>query len=181
MQMSGGASFTGTSASYVAVSYPIEIAGPDVALALRAGWVPRLESGIRGPVASRPEWYHVGNQMQASDFSIAALSQSIPLFQLPPRAFIHGIKIKQSIAFGGGAISAYTISVGVAGSNAKYATAFDVFQAPGSRVYQASLNFGSEDALAPTQITATATSVGANLNAATVGTVNIWALLSMEP
>lgn len=128
-----------------------------------------------------PAWVRVGAGLYFPAFAAAALSKNLNLFQLAPGQIIHAVKIKHSEAFGGGAISACTISVGIAGSNAKYAAAFDVFQAISATAYQLSTTVGAESAAAATQITATATAVGANLNAATSGQVDIWALLSVTP
>lgn len=122
-------------------------------------------------------WVKVAT-LSFSAFSAAALANSIALFVLPAGGVIHGIKIKHTVAFAGPSISAYSISVGIAGSNAKYASAFDVLQAVASNAFQLSDNFIAEDDVSTTQVTATATSVGANLSAANAGAVNIWALLS---
>jgi hypothetical protein len=130
---------------------------------------------------AQPVWAQVATAVDFSFFSTAGLTKTINLFLLPTGGVIHGIKIKHSTAFAGPSISAYTISVGIASSLAKYASAFDVFQPIGSTIYQLSSNFSSEDNTVPTQITATATSVGANLNVANAGVVNIWACLSAAP
>jgi hypothetical protein len=126
-------------------------------------------------------WAKVASNIDFSYFSAAALTNSINLFSMLRGTVLHGIKIKHTQAFAGPSISAYTISVGISGSNAKYASAFDVFQPVGSTIYQLSSNFSGEDDAAVTQITATAVSVGANLSAANAGIVSIWACLSAAP
>lgn len=126
----------------------------------------------------RPIWYKVADLIDPSYFSAVALTNSIPLFQLPGRGIIHGIKIKHEQSFAGGGITAYTVSVGITGTLAKYATAFDVFQVASPTAYQLSSNFSGENDITATQIFATATSTTADLNVATTGLVNIWALLS---
>jgi hypothetical protein len=126
---------------------------------------------------SCPRWLLVG-ALTYADFSAAATTSTVNLFNLEPRGIIQGIKIKHTVAFAGPSISAYTVSVGDAGTAALLASAFDVLQAFGSTAFQLSQNFYGEDNTIPTLITATAVSTGANLSVATAGQVNIWALLS---
>jgi hypothetical protein len=111
-------------------------------------------------------------------FATAALTNSPTLFTLPIAGIIHAVKIKHSVAFTGGAISAYTIKLGITGNTAKYASAYNVFQAVSGTNFQLTSTMGSESHTATTAILATATSVGANLNAATAGSCDIWVLLS---
>ncbi len=68
--------------------------------------------------------------------------------------------------------------MGDGSNNALYASAFNCYQAPGADVYQLSGDFGGESLIGASQIYATATSTGANLNAATTGSVEIFAYLS---
>lgn len=128
-----------------------------------------------GPI---PQWIHVG-QLTFSSFATASTSNSIALFQLPASGVISGVRIKQSASFTGGSISAYTLSVGDAGAASAYSSAYDVFQAPGATVYKLAQPFGGESATAFTTINVTATSTGANLSAATAGSVDIWCLVSV--
>lgn len=114
-----------------------------------------------------------------TDLAIAATTNNITLYSLPAGGVIQMVKTKASVAFTGGSISAYTVSVGIAGTLAKYSTAFDVFQAVGSDTYQLSALFGGEDCSSPTAIKIAATSTGANLSAATAGSVDIWLLVSV--
>jgi hypothetical protein len=108
----------------------------------------------------------------------AALTNSITLFNLQAGGVIQGVKIKHSTAFSGGAISAYTVEVGVAGDTARYAAPFDVFQAVSPTTYETTGGLGGESHTGATAILITATSVGANLNAAAAGSVDIWVLTS---
>jgi len=127
--------------------------------------------GIQG------QWVRVGTPTYAT-FATAATTNTVPLFQLPSAAIMHGVKMVPTAAFTGGSISAYTVSVGDGSNNALYASAFNVFQAPGATVYQLSSDFGGESLVAATQLYATATSTGGNLSAATAGSVSIFAYLS---
>ncbi len=128
-------------------------------------------------VTNVPTWLKVGTR-SFTDFSAAATTSTITMFSLVPGGVIQAVKIKHSAAFGGGAIATYTVSVGISGTLAKYATAFDVFQAASGTALQLSSTVGTESHTAEVAITATATSSGANLNAATVGTLDVWALVS---
>lgn len=111
-----------------------------------------------------------------TDFSAAARTNSITILSLPAGGIITAVKLKHSTAFSGGAISAYTISVGVGSTTyvAKYLGAFDVFQATGATVFAVSGTVDSESHSGAVNITATATSVGADLDAATAGVVDFW-------
>jgi hypothetical protein len=113
--------------------------------------------------------------------SAAALTNSITLFSLGAKQVIHGVMIKHSAAFTGGSISAYSVEVGVTGDLLRYASPFDVFQSVGSSTFQASADLSPEDFIGATSIKVTATSVGANLSAATAGSVDVWVLVSTLP
>ena len=125
-----------------------------------------------------PIWVKVAGNVNYTYFTTAGTSKSVPLFTLPAGGIIHAIKIKHSQPFQGGAISAYTLSVGITGTNAKYASAFDVKQAVSGTAFQLSTTAGCESTSADTVITATATSTSANLSVATQGVVDVWALVS---
>jgi len=114
-----------------------------------------------------------------SDFSTAATSNSITLFAAAAGTVIHGVKIRHTTPFSGGSISAYTISVGTTSANGLYASAFDVFQSTNGRAFQLSNDFSGESSTAAWNVNATATSTGANLSAATGGSVDIWVLTSV--
>lgn len=124
-----------------------------------------------------PIWVPIANLTFAS-FTAAAASQQIPVFNLEPHGIIQGVKIRHTTAFAGGAISAFTVSVGDLGTVDLFASAYNVYQATGSRVYQLSSNFYAEDNTSPTCLYVNAIATGDNVNAASAGVVNIWALLS---
>lgn len=112
-----------------------------------------------------------------TDFSTAALSNSLTLFSLTAKSIIHAIKIKHSASFSGGAIATYTVQVGVSG-DASLASAFNVKQATGTKVIQLSHDLYEGDETGSTTIQVTAVATGANLNAASAGSVDIWVLTS---
>jgi hypothetical protein len=126
---------------------------------------------------ANPRWIAIAN-LTFADFTAAAASQQIPVFNLAPHGIIQGMKIRHTTPFAGGSLSAFTVSVGDLGTVDLFASAFDVFQATGSRVYQLSSNFYAEDNTSPTCLYVNAIATGGNVNAATAGAVNIWALLS---
>ena len=116
-----------------------------------------------------------------ADLASAALTNDIELFQLPSATCIHSVVIRQSVSFSGGLIVGYTLSVGITGNLTKYAAAFNVLQTPGDQVFQLSSIVGLENFGAATSIRLAAVSVGAFLNAATQGSVDIWVLTSSLP
>lgn len=128
--------------------------------------------------AISPVWtkYTVGFAALAA----AALTNDVELFQLAAGGVIHAVKIKHSQSFSGGGITSYTLSVGNTVDFNKYSgTAHNVFQATGDTVYKLSSMLDGESHVAPASIRLRAVSVGANLNAATQGTVEIWVLASL--
>jgi hypothetical protein len=110
--------------------------------------------------------------------AIAALTNDVALFSLPAYGVIHSVVISHVTPFddGVGPMTAYTLSVGIAGDLTKYATAFDVLQAAGSGVGQTSSVADFESKAGATSIRVAATSVGANLDTATAGQAEIWVL-----
>jgi hypothetical protein len=111
----------------------------------------------------------------------AALTNSPVLFALPAKGVISKVAIKHTAAFAGGAISDYTVSVGITGNLTKYASAFDVFQPVASNTAQISSGGFIEDFTSTTNVLITATSVGANLDAATAGSVDVYVETSVLP
>ena len=113
-----------------------------------------------------------------TDFTPSGPVTTIPLFILPAGSIIEGIKIKHSAAFVGGTVSAATLEVGITGTLSKYATAFDVFQAPGDTVQQHSFVFDGEDHANPATISATLRTTGGSSGDLTAGAAEIWAKIS---
>jgi hypothetical protein len=114
-----------------------------------------------------------------SDLSFAGLTNDIELFSLPANGYIDDVVISHSASFTGGSISAYALSVGISGNLDDLKSAFDVFQSTGpidsaklGKVYSKS---------SATSIRLAATSVGANLSAATAGSVDVWVKYSVLP
>ena len=122
-----------------------------------------------------PQWQTY--TVSYSSFTSGA-SQSITLFSLPAGAVIHNVIIAHTASFSGGSISAYTLSAGILGSTTKYASAFDVHQAPGGNVGQISNYVDYENSGSATNILVTATSTGGNLSTATTGSALVKVLVS---
>jgi hypothetical protein len=107
-----------------------------------------------------------------SEITAAALVKAWSLFTLPAGGKILGVEIKHSTAFSGGAVSAATVSVGVATEVARYAAAFNIFQAVADTTLQETTEFKSGQRTAASVI-AYFTTVGANISALTAGVVEI--------
>lgn len=109
----------------------------------------------------------------------AAMANDIELLSLPAGGIIHGVKIKHSVLFAGTGITDYKVSVGIVGTLAKYASAFDVDTAVSNTNFQLSTTIGSENHGAATSIRLAATTTGANLDQSTGGSVDVWVLTSV--
>lgn len=108
-----------------------------------------------------------------SDFAIANNTNSINLFTLQPKESIEQVRIKHSVAFSGGTITGYKISVGVSGDENRYASGFDVFQSVTDSAKSRSLIHSDESITLSTPVLITAESFGDLLSAATAGSVEI--------
>lgn len=108
-----------------------------------------------------------------TDFSFAGSSNSIVLTSLPPKRVLLGVLVKHSAAFTGGGISVYTLSVGITGAVARYASAWSVVTAPSSSYGQLSSGMWCEDFVNATPVRVQADCQGAALSAATQGSVDI--------
>lgn len=116
-----------------------------------------------------------------SDLAAAGTSNSITLASLPAKTVLHAVVIKHSASFTGGTITNYTLSVGVTGTTDKYASAFNVFQAPGNTIGQLSGSLFCDNFAAPTTVLVTGTSVGGLLNTATAGSATIYLCTTTLP
>jgi hypothetical protein len=114
-----------------------------------------------------------------SALSAASAANSIDLFSLPARGIVHAVCIKHSASFTGGGLTNYTLAVGP--TEGKYASAFNVFQAPGTSTALLTLGCWNEDFVSATQIKLWARASGGLLNAATAGSVDVWVYTSELP
>ncbi len=114
-----------------------------------------------------------------ADFSAAATSNSIVSgFDLPIKGLVHTIFINPTIGFSGGSLFSYSMSVGYSGNNAIWLTNKPI-NTTGSYSSSTFGNAPGSSLAAITPVLLTATSSGANLNAATAGSVDIWIYYSI--
>ena len=116
-----------------------------------------------------------------ASFSTAAATNTISLASLPGKTVLHGVAIKHDVAFTGGGLTSYRLSVGRAAVLDRHATSHSVFGVPSSTNAELSLNFSCEDFVAPNLFNVTAVCTGDLLNAATAGTVTIWLCTTLIP
>lgn len=129
---------------------------------------------------SVPRWVKVTKTF--TDFSTAGTGKTLTVYTLPTGGVLHAIKAKATAAFAGGAITTYTISGGQTGNTTAILGSFNVHTVPAfsaNSLTNASLCYqelypGGGDGV----ITATAISTGANLNAATTGSIDFFLLVS---
>lgn len=132
--------------------------------------------------AGVPQWVKVTKTF--ADFATAATTNTITVYTLPAGGIVHNTKVKHTAAFGGGAIGSYTLNgVGVTGATTKYGPFLKPLGgAPASTdgsVHYPSGQITAENQAATTAVTATVTSTGANLNAATAGSLDVYLLVSV--
>lgn len=111
-----------------------------------------------------------------ADFATAGLTNTIDLFTLPAKTRVTDTFIKHDTQFidgVGGAITSYLVGVGITGNLNKLSKDFDIFQAVASDTGAHYRYGGIFDMANPTALKITAQSLGANLNVATQGVVQI--------
>ena len=125
-------------------------------------------------VNTSPQWSKY--TVTYSQLAAAATSNDIELLQLPAKTMLTGAVIKHSTAFSGGILTNYTVSVGISGTLAKYASAFNVFQAVSDTTKQVQFELAQdiESFANSTSIRVAAVSTGTTLDQATAGSVDIW-------
>lgn len=118
--------------------------------------------------------YRTKVSLTYADFATAATTNTIDLgFTLPANGILHMITGQIVTNFSGGAISAYSLKVGITGETDKYLHDQSVFT--GADV-PLTTTFGGEieSTTTTTALKITATSTGANLSAATAGEISYW-------
>ncbi len=127
--------------------------------------------------ASIPVWTKYTKTF--AQLSAAATSNSITLFSLPAKGVIHEVVFHHTVAFSGGTISAYTISI--TGPLNTYASSYDVFQAASNTQFRPSLSGNMENFGGASNISLNAVSVGDTLDNAAAGSVDIYVQTSILP
>lgn len=119
------------------------------------------------------------------DLQTAALTNTLNLFNLEAKEQVEIAQGKHSIAFTGGAISALTLELGVAGFVNKYTPAevpFSIFQAVSDAArFRENLFMEPESYAGVTALQLKVTSVGANLSELTQGHLEIWIWSTLLP
>ena len=114
-------------------------------------------------------------------FTAAGLTEDIELFEMPAQTILHAAVIKNTTAFGGGSLSAYGLSIGLAGALDCFTETFDVFQAPGDTIFDSGSFFELKNFGSITSLRLAAIAVGDNLINATAGSVDVWLKTSLLP
>lgn len=127
--------------------------------------------------SSFPTWVKITKTY--TDLSAAALTNNIEVYSLPAGTVIHAVKVKHSTLFSGAGITDYKVSVGIAADLTRFAGAFDVDTAVSGTNFNLSQVLSLESDTGATSLRLAATSVGANLSAATQGSVTVWFLLTL--
>lgn len=135
------------------------------------GTIQNLETGL-------PRWQKF--TVAGSAFSGGTTGpESVALATLPAGGILHGVKMKSSVAWTGGSLTAYTLEVGISGTTDKYASAFDMFQAVSDTTLQLTQTFATEDHGATTAVLLTANSTTDDTgNVSTGASVDVWLLIS---
>jgi hypothetical protein len=107
------------------------------------------------------------------DMAVPSTSTTL---QIPvgAKTAVTGLVIKHNTAFTGGALSAVTVKVGVPGDLDKYATPFDIYQAPSSTLHESVYLLDVPAYAFGTTVELTVEATGANLNALTQGDLEVW-------
>lgn len=123
-----------------------------------------------------PEWQKLS--VVHTQFQTAGLTQNISLYSLPAGGLIHGVKLKQSIAFAGVGITGYFLSLGFVGALDDLLIEYSVTPAVANDVFAISQTFDSRNHGAAVDVRIAARSTGANLDQSTAGAADIWLLIS---
>lgn len=130
-----------------------------------------LESAFPEPLDATWKKYTLSNV----DLSVADTFKQVTLFSLPAKSVLRAVVIHHTTPFTGGAISDYTVKLGVSTDLVKYASAWSVFpSSSGTYFFQLFHADEIESMTAATNILLTAESAGDFLNAATQGSVNVY-------
>lgn len=118
-----------------------------------------------------------------ADLAAAALVNDIEAWSMPAKYVIHGVIVRPTEAFAGGAITDYKVSVGLAAPNLeKYLLKFDVDTAPaGTNVGNGGPSLELNNYSAVTSLRLAAYSVGANLDQAVAGALTLCVYYSVVP
>jgi hypothetical protein len=97
---------------------------------------------------------------------------TVTAFQLQSDEVINAVMVKHSALFGGGAISAAKVKVGITGDNSRYVDEFDVNQAVAAGANQIAQTMDCQ--FAATNIIVVLSLTGGNLNGLSTGSIDIY-------
>ena len=129
------------------------------------------------PINQIPQWIKITKSY--SDFSAASLTNDISIYTLPIKGYIHDVKIIPTVAFSGGLVSAYSLSVGISGSLVKYSAATNVFTGNSTMNTVHTPLAGLESVSSTTDIRSQAVAITGLLNTATAGSADFYLLVSI--
>lgn len=109
-----------------------------------------------------------------TDIAAAATSDTETFLSLPEKTMIEYIVVKHSTAFSGGSISALTVDIGDASDADELLSAFDVFQTVAEAANEVVSCVYIGAFASSTNIIATFTATGDNLDQLTQGSLDIW-------
>lgn len=141
-----------------------------------------VSTAITTALVPVPVW--VKYSLTFTSFATAGTANAVTLFSLAAKQNIRDVVIKHGTSFTGGSISAYTISIGIAGTLTKWLGNSNVFTAAGATVFYrpaTALVNGIQTFGGATNVVANAISTDDNLDAATTGAVDIYFLVEQLP
>ena len=109
----------------------------------------------------------------AADLTDSDTEEDEVLFNLPANGIVTGVRIKQSIAFSGGTLSAMTVEVGDSTSSTLHSAALDIFIAVGDLAKLDTDQFKASGAAAH-DIIAKFKATGDDMDNVDTGSVDIW-------
>lgn len=127
-------------------------------------------------LANSPVWVKITKTF--SDFSTAGLTNTIAIATISAKSVVSAVVLNPTVAFTGGLIAGYTISVGM-NTAVDLMPASSAFTIPTGPFESNLIQAGSIGST--TAVTATATSITGLLNAAAQGSVDIYLLVSTLP
>lgn len=131
---------------------------------------------IEADLLDKPDWTKY--TVLYTDFAAASLTANMALFSLPAKGVVHAVHIDPTTAFTGGLVASATLSVGTAGSPAKYCTALSVFTVA---LQSPQAVMGIESMSGSTSILVTAVATVGLLNTLSQGAADIWVITSTLP
>lgn len=143
----------------------------------------KVVAGVAEAAVALPRWEKFTVDFEDLAALGAVLSGAVTLFTLQDGGVIHAVKAFAKTAFSGGSVSALSGTVGIAGTVAKYLTAYDLVAAAADSRFGFAATAGAEAHTlagggAGTAILLTVTAVGDNLDQLAAGSCDIWVLWS---